>query len=102
MIFYLNIGLTSLYMGIIMVHLSSLEYVCRLLPRAKRVIITPVQAILFFGLCFAALRVSDLSGIMDRFMPYLIAVSSFAIPGVLLLVAAIRKKGGTTPAEGRS
>lgn len=99
-IFYLTVGLMSLFAGMIIVFLSSLEFACRLFPRVRRLVITPVLAAVLYGLCLAVLGVSNIGDILDSFAPYLVTTSAFAVPGLLLLIAAARKKRGAAQAGG--
>ncbi len=91
-IFYLTVGLTSLFAGMIMVFLCSLEYTCRLFHKVERKIITPIVALALYVLCIFGLGVKDINHKLDAYAPYLVSISSFGIPGFLMLVAVIRKK----------
>lgn len=98
-IFYLTVGLVSLFAGMFVVFLCILEYLCRLLVRQKRVVITVILAVVLYILSLIGVIVDDMSDMLSAFFPYLVTVSTFVIPGSLLLVSVIRKKRGVEKAE---
>ncbi len=96
-IFYLTVGLTSLFSGLIMVFLSALEYACRLFQNVRRQVMTFGIAGVYFVLCMFALGAENITGILERFSPYLVTVSSILIPTTLLILSRIREKRGGAP-----
>lgn len=98
-IFYLTVGLTSLFAGMIIVFLNVLEFSCRFLPRVRRDIVTSVVAVVLYALCLPALGMRDITVKFDAYAPYFVAASSIFIPGFLLLTAVVRKKRGVPCVE---
>ncbi len=91
-IFYLTVGLSGLFAGMIMVFLSILEFICRLFARANRAVVTLAVAVVLYVLCLVGLGIPNITDTLNEIAPYLVVASSFVIPALLLLVAVIRKK----------
>ncbi len=98
-IFYLTVGLTSLFAGMIIVFLSVLEFSCRLVPRVKRTVVTPVIAAVLYTLCLPALSIRNITVKLDAYAPYFVAVSAILIPCFLMVIALVRKKRGAPETE---
>ena len=91
-IFYLTVGLTSLFSGMIMVFLAVLEYACRLFPKVKRASMTLIVAGVLYALCAAALNVEYFPKMMEEASPYTVTVSAILLPAALLVLSIL--KGG--------
>ena len=91
-IFYLTIGLTSLFAGMIMIFLCVLEYACRILPNIHRLTITVVTGIILYILSLIALAINDFSKKADYFVPYLIVVSGLILPVILFVLAKWKRR----------
>jgi hypothetical protein len=98
-IFYLTVGLTSLFAGMIIVFLNVLEFSCRFFPRVRRDVVTPVVAVVLYALCLPALAIRSISEKFESYAPYLVVMSSILIPCVLMVIAVARKKRGAPPVE---
>ena len=95
-IFYLTIGLTSLFSGMIMVFLAVLEFCCKLFPKVQRNIMTFAVACVLYVLVILGLGVQNIAEVFNLFVPYLVLVSSMLIPATLLIVSKVKdKRGGT-------
>jgi spore germination protein len=89
-IFYLTVGLTSLFAGMIMVFLAILEFVCRIFPRVDRRWMTLITCAALYALCLAALGIRDVEHMIDGVAPYLVLTSGVLIPAALLAAARVR------------
>ncbi len=96
-IFYLTVGLTSLFAGMIMVFLAILEFACKLFSKVGRHIITLVCSVVLYTLCMFALGIKNISEVLDACAPYLVLVSSILLPGTLLILAMVKGKRGDAP-----
>jgi spore germination protein (amino acid permease) len=93
-IFYLTVGLTGLFSGLIMVFMAALEYACRLFQKVQRPVMSLVVGGVYFTLCLFALGMKDLPEMLDLFSPYTVTVSSILIPTALFAVSKIKDKRG--------
>lgn len=91
-IFYLTFGLTSLFMGMIIVFTAIVEFACRLIPKVKRHIIVISVGIVFFILCLVALGINNMQEVFEGFALYLVLTSSILIPVLLFTIANIEKR----------
>ena len=96
-IFYLTVGLTSLFSGMTMVFLSVLEFSCRLFAKVSRHVMTLVCGAVLYALCMFALGIKDITGVLDACAPYMVLVSGILLPGTLLVLSLVKGKGGDTP-----
>ena len=96
-IFYLTVGLTSLFSGMIMVFLAVLEFACRLFVKINRHVMTIVCGVVLYALCLFALGIKDITDVLDACAPYMVLASSILLPVTLLILAkAKEKRGGTS------
>lgn len=91
-IFYLTVGLTSLFAGMIMVYVALLEHVGKLLPKLSRVKQVLSAGILLYGIGMLAMNVDDIGSILDRIVVIPLLISGFLIPIALLIAAKIKRK----------
>ena len=96
-LFYLTIGLTSLFSGMIIVFLAVLEVGCRLFPKVQRHIMTLFVAGVLYVLGMLGLGIQNMADVFDLFMPFLMLVSSMLIPTTLYIVSKAKDKRGGTP-----
>lgn len=96
-IFYLTVGLTSLFAGMIMVFLAALEYACRLFQKVQRHVMTLVIAGVFYALCILALSIENITDILDEYAPYMVLVSCMLLPTTLFILSKVKDKRGGTP-----
>jgi len=95
-IFYLTVGLMSLFAGMIIVFLGTLEFACRLFPQISRLIMTIITSVILYALSVLALGINNVTEVMDKIAPYLTLVGSVIIPAILVALTKIRKLGGST------
>ena len=93
-LFYLTVGLTSLFAGMIMVFLVVLEFTSKLFPKVSRLKMTLIIGVILYALSIFAIRIHDIAAVMDNLSPYLVLVSSLLIPVVLVLIVKVKKLGG--------
>ncbi|HWQ51926.1 MAG TPA: GerAB/ArcD/ProY family transporter, partial [Terriglobales bacterium] len=91
-IFYLTVGLTSLFAGMVMVYVALLEHVGKLLPKVSRVKLVVSAGILLYGIGMLMMNVDDIGSILDRIVVLPLLISGFLIPGALLIAAKIKLK----------
>ena len=96
-IFYLTVGLTSLFAGMIIVFLAVLEYACRLFSKVSRHVMALICSAVLYTLCILALGIKDITDALDACAPYMVLVSSLLLPGTLLVLAQVKGKRGGTP-----
>lgn len=94
-IFYLTVGLTSLFAGMIMVYVTLLEHIGNLFPKLDRIKMVVFTGILLFGMCMYAMTIDNAGNILDKIVVLPILVSVFFIPGVLLILGKIKKKANS-------
>jgi len=95
-IFYLTVGLTSLFSGLIMVFLAILEFVCRLFAKANRHVMAIVCGVVLYALCLFALGIKDITDVLDVCAPYMVLMSSILIPVTLFVLAKFKDKRGSS------
>lgn len=93
-IFYLTIGLTSLFSGMIMVFLAILEYACKLFPKPQRAVMTLIVAGIVYALCAVGLNISDFPKMMEEVAPYAVTVSAILLPAALLALSKLKDRRG--------
>lgn len=93
-VFYLTVGLTSLFAGMIMVFLAVLEYACRLFQKVPRYAMTLLVGGILYILSVIALGIHNITDILESFAWYLVVVSSTLIPTALLIVSKVKEKRG--------
>ncbi len=96
-IFYLTVGLTGLFAGMIMVFLAALEYACRLFQKVQRHVMTLVIAGVFYALCVLALGIHNISDILTEYSPYIVLVSCMLLPTTLFILSKAKDKRGGAP-----
>ncbi len=96
-LFYLTVGLTSLFAGMIIVYAALIEHIIKLFPKLGRKKTTVSTGVLLYTFCLLAFNVKDLVNKLEEYLGFPVLVSCFIIPGALLVAAKIQKK-----AKGRS
>ncbi len=92
-VLYLTVGFIGLFAGLSIVYLNIVEYICRMLPRVKRIYI-----VIIVGLCIFLIgqTIQSIDGI-DRTLINVITLSgilaAFIIPMTLLIIAKVKKHG---------
>lgn len=91
-IFYLTIGLISLFGGIIIVFATIVELACRIFPKMKRYVVVIAIGVIFFILSLLALKIKDFEKVSENFSFYLVFISSFLIPITVFILAKVKKR----------
>lgn len=99
-IFYLTFGLTSLFAGMILIFTVIVEFVCRLIPKAKRHAIVSAVGIIFFILSFLAQGIDEPKKVVETFAPYLILTTSILTPTILFTMAKVKRRISEKSGEG--
>lgn len=94
-LFYLTVGLTSLFAGMIMVYVALLEHIGKLFPKLDRKIMVVLTGILLYGACLFAMTIDNAGVVLDKIVVLPILISVFFIPGVLLILGKIKKKANS-------
>jgi len=90
---YLTVGFLGFFMGIVMVFMVILEYLCRLFKNISRIKITIFTGVISF--IFSAIA-CDMQGFPDFVQQagiYLGLVASILIPALLLMISKVKKNG---------
>ncbi len=95
-IFYLTIGLSSLFSGMIIVFCAITEYVCRIFPKVKRLFVALIIYIFFFILCLITINMKNIREVVENTTTYLVVVSSVLIPIIVFISAKVRRRGKKT------
>jgi spore germination protein len=91
-ILFLIIGLTSLFSGTIIVFSAIVEYVCKIFSKVKRLYIVLAILIISYTLCIAASGIKDVEEKFESFAFYLVSISCFLIPIIILICAKVKKR----------
>lgn len=94
-VFYLTFGLTSLFSGMIIVFTAAVEFACKLFPKIKRALVVVTLALILYIVTLFALGIQDSTDILDGLLSYLIVISGFAIPFILIVLVKIKKRAGS-------
>lgn len=89
-IFYLTVGLTGLFAGLISAYMAILEYACKLFPKLGRPATTFAVCALLYGLGLISLSICNPTMIFEQIAPYLIMATSILLPCALLIAARAR------------
>ena len=89
-VIYLVVGLMSSNAGIIIVFLSLVEYLCRLLPKVKRIAITLCVGIVIFILRLIVLEINNFNKIFDKYIIYFGLATAIFIPLLLFVIAKVK------------
>jgi len=91
-LFYLTIGLSSLFAGMIMIYVALLEHMERLFPKLGRMMLVVIASVLLYGISMLIMNVDNIGDILDRILMIPLLISGFIIPSVLLIAASVKKK----------
>ena len=94
-IFYLTVGLMSLFSGLIMMFLAALEFACRLIQKVERPVMALAIGGVYFLLCFFSRSVNNIAEMVDYVSPYLVTVSTILLPATLFALSKIKDKRGS-------
>lgn len=92
-ILYLTVGMTGLFMGVIVIMTVILEFVCRMFANVKRSVFSIALGVMTFGAYLILIGITDFAQFILETEPYLVFVSAMLIPFILLIVAKIKKVG---------
>ena len=92
-ILFLTVGFLGSLAGTSFVYLNVVEYLCRMLPNVKRVLI--VTAVGFCALLIGLLvqNIKDVDKLLVDILTYTGVFTAFIIPTVLLIIAKVKKHG---------
>lgn len=91
-ILYLTLGLMRIFAGVSIAYLAAVEYLCRLIPRANRILIVAVTGALIFLLALMGSRVPNLGDLFRIVMTYVGIFSAVLIPVGLWVIAKVKKR----------
>ena len=92
-ILYLTVGYAGIFLGVSVIFLVVIEFLCRVFTRASR---TAVVASVGVGVFSLSLAANGIQGFYDVFISattYPVIFSTLVIPVILILIAKIRKAG---------
>ncbi len=94
-ILYLTIGFGGLFVGISIVLLVIVEYICRMLPKVKRLIVVCAVGVTAYVATFIVSGIRGYEQFTVQTGTFLGLISTIGIPFVLLIIAAVkmRKEG---------
>lgn len=99
-ILYLTVGLTGLFVGISILLMTIVEYLCRLFPKAKRPLITACVGAVVYLLFLCVCGIPGYHDFYVEVGTYLCPFSAIFVPCVLLLIAKAKRRGGKAVAHG--
>jgi spore germination protein len=90
---YLTVGFIGLFSGLSIVYLNIVEYICRMLPRAKRsLVVTAVGAAAFLGE-YLIQGIVDIKKTLQEIVTYSGILAAGLIPVVLIIITKAKKHG---------
>lgn len=90
---YQTIGFIQIFVAKGIVYLAIVEYICKLFPKAGRLLIVILSGIFLYSIDIIALGVPKISNKLFALRTYYSIVVSFIIPGALLIMAKVKKNG---------
>lgn len=99
-IFYLTIGLVGFFASMIAIYLGVLEYACRLFPRMTRLAMTLITGAVLYAICMVTMGIKNVVQVMESIIPYPIVFFGAVIPAALLILAKVKRKGGSPEGGG--
>ncbi len=91
-ILYLTVGFGGLFIGISLVMLNIVEYLCRMFKQVSRLVIVISVGVATFGLFFVVSGIKGYEEFSETVGTYLGIISSMVIPLGLLLIAKAKNK----------
>jgi spore germination protein (amino acid permease) len=90
---YQTIGFIQIFAAKGIVYLCIVEYMCKLFPKARRLVIVVITGILAYSIDVFALGIPNISNRLFAIRSYYSLVVSFVIPCALLIIAKVKKNG---------
>ncbi len=91
-ILYLTFGLTSLFAGMIIVYIVTVEFACKLFSKIKRLAIVVAVGVILFILSLFALNIKNFNELFGKMATVPVLISGMLVPAILLTVAKVRKR----------
>jgi spore germination protein len=92
-ILYLTVGMTGLFMGVIVIITVLLEFLCRMFANVKRGYFSVALGVMAFVAYLILIGITDFDLFILDIEPFLVFVSVVLIPSTLLIVAKVKKAG---------
>lgn len=90
-ILYLTFGFFGVFCGIGIVYLTLVEYLCRLFPKAKRLLIVVLAGIAMFIVTTSVFTIPDMEKILTEAVTYGGLMAAFFIPLLLFAIAKVKR-----------
>jgi spore germination protein (amino acid permease) len=90
---YMTFGFIRIFIGEGIIYIAMVELLCKMLPKAKRVVVVLVVGAVIAAVSMALLLVKDVSLILRQTLTYAAILTVFVIPLTLLIIAKVKKHG---------
>lgn len=90
---YQTIGFIQIFVAKGIVYLAVVEYMCKILPKARRLVVVIAAGILLYSIDIVALGVPNISIKLMALITYNSVVVELIIPCALLIMAKVKKNG---------
>ncbi len=93
-VLYLTVGFMGIFASIIIVYTAIVEYVCRVFPRMKRLLVVALVGLVIFLLGWIALDISRFGQMVSEVLTYAGLAAAAFIPILLFTIAKVKKRAG--------
>ena len=92
-ILYMTFGFVRTFIGKAVVYVAIVEYLCKILPKANRMVIVVSTGVVIYFASILTLGIKDISDILRVVLGYTGVMASFLIPVTLTIIAKVKKHG---------